>query len=372
MRNRAARAFSLIVAVALVVTTGCAQLTDIHDRPLTLGLGLDAGPMPGDITVTTQGLHPAAVGQGGGGGGGSPAGGGGGGSVKWTDISASGRTLGAALAHLQQNTDRQLYLGQVAVILFGTSLAKKGTLHDLETVFRAPEVAETVQIAVVQGEASGFLEKGLKEQASQRVATFLRVPHPYQAVLANPLWHFTAQSLALGAATYAPMFAPVKDKEGMKYVGTAIFVHGRMVDELSPQESAALSWLLKRGGLGTVSLGTGADEMTLSLRTAGVIWNLRDATHPHITLHVRGEVVSSPGRSWSDQPATIRKDVSHEMTTELEAVLTKLQADQADLLGVGERLRERGALPPGPWGPHFAQLHFSVSVHLRLVPVKVR
>ena len=371
LRGRKILSFLLATTLAL---SGCTQLTDIHDRSLIFGIGLDDGPQPGAITLSAQAMHPPEGGGSGGGGGGGAGAGGGGGSKggEWKTLVASGKTLSGALGDLQAQSDRQVYLGQLGIIFIGSSLAHQGALHDIDALVRSPQVAENLPVAVVEGRADAFLQQGTQQQVAWRVRNFVTKPRTGLAVLPNPLWHVLAQSLDPAGATYAPAFATAPEAEGLRFVGTAVFLDGRLVDTLSLQETAAVSWLVKREGFGGVTLGSDGDEFHVALQQIRARWDLSDSTAPRLQIAATGDVTASPGSSLAGRPSGMRQLVAQEMTAEVLAVLRRLQGDGADILGIRERLRERGAVPPGSWPQNFAHLHFSVSVRVLLVPGKIR
>ena len=365
---RWALALALLLALSL---TGCAQLTDIHDRSLIFGLGLDEGPAHGTVTVSAQAMHPS---EGGGtpGGGGTTGGGGGAASSGWKTLVASGSTLSGALGQLQAETDREVFLGQLAILFIGEGLARQGALHDLDAMVRSPQVPENLPIVVAEGRAAAFLQAGTKQQVAWRVRSFVTKPRAGLAVLPNPLWHFVTQSLDLGRASYAPVFAGNPGGEALRLVGTGIFVAGRMVDVLPTKESTALAWMISRTNLGGVTLGSDGNEFHVAIHNVRARWNVSEPTSPLLQLNATGEVTASPGGTLASRPQAMQKEVAHEMEVQLLDVLHRLQADGADLLQIGERLRERGSLPPGPWSSHFADLRFRVRVKVHLVPGKVR
>lgn len=285
---------------------------------------------------------------------------------------ASGSTVSEALGHLQMESSRQVFLGQLGIAFLGTSLARAGVLHALDALLRSPQVAENLPIAVVEGRADAFLQGGTQQPVAWRVRSFVTTPRAYLSALPNPLWHFMAQSLDLAGAAYAPVFATAPGAEGLRYVGTAVFLQGRMVDTLSPKESTALAWLIKREGFGGVTIGTDGNEFHVALRGIRAKWNVSNPSRPRLSVSATGEVTASPGRSLADRPSGMRQLVAREMTTEIADVLHRLQGDDADLLGIGERLRENEHRPPGPWSMNFARLSFTVSVQVILVPGKVR
>ncbi len=216
------------------------------------------------------------------------------------------------------------------------------------------------------------LQGGTQQQVAWRVRSFVTTSRAHLAILPNPLWHFMAQSLDLEGSTYAPVFAAAPGGEGLRYIGAAVFLQGRMVDTLSPKESTALAWLIKREGFGGITVGTDGNEFHVALHGIRTKWNVSAPSRPRRSVSATGQITASAGRSLASRPSEMRQLVAREMTTEIADGLHGLQSDHAGLLGIGERLRERQHLPPGPWSLNFARLRFAVSVRVLLVPGKVR
>lgn len=368
---RSPRPLVLLVLCLSLAAAGCEQLNDQGQRVALDALGIDAGPQPGSVTVSGQFLRApiAHMNTGGGSGGG----GGGATGASWKTVSGSGPSVPAALGEVQRSVALALNLGQVGAVLVGDTLARRGILPELESLLRNPDVGEITQVTVATDSAQELLTKGETDEVGIRLREFPELRDGTRVgVLANPLWHFLSQSLGVEGASYAPVFAPDPGGYGLRYAGTGLFRSGALVDVLDPTSAQPLVWMIRRTQYGNTSVSVGGRQFSLEVRRCVMRLDLTEPERPVVRLFMRVRVAAASGGLLPTEGTGLEDQLAPVFAARALTVIDRLQADGTDVLGVGERLRERGELPAGPWSRNFPKLQVSVSVRVQAELGKAR
>ena len=363
---------ALAVALALPLA-GCTQLLSVNEQALVVGAALDRGPTAGSVTVTLQWFHAMSTteGQQGGGGGGT-GGGAGSGGTPLVVRSGTGPDVAAAVQAVQDQAERRVSLAILNAVLLGRGLAAEGAAAPLDFFFRSPEVSELAQVGVVDGSAEDLLAHPPEGSSAFDLARRLEIARASPlGALPIPLWEF----LALAATPYRAGWAPLL-REGpggsWQVVGTALFRAGRLVGTLDPEETTTLGWLLGRGGYGDLLLPRlRRDGEAVSLRVRGrrlalSCWSPRAAS---LSLQLTAEPADGPGLEVaSGVPPALAAAATAQATQDVHQLLQALQADDADVLGFGERLRERDPQAAAGWPEAFRRLRVAVQVSVAIRP----
>ncbi len=178
--KRRGKALKCLCILLLIIPglTGCWDRTELEERGIILGLGIDTVPPeaakhedqitetnrkdgfppPGKemIKLTAQIAVPGRVPLGPGQGGGSQGGGGGGQKPVWV-IQVMGHTLDDAIQNLQQQVSQELYLGHLRVVIVSEQLAKRGLKKTLALLMRDPEIRKSSYLLVSRSPADKAL-----------------------------------------------------------------------------------------------------------------------------------------------------------------------------------------------------------------------
>lgn len=176
--KRRGKALKCLCILLLIIPglTGCWDRTELEERGIILGLGIDTVPPeaakhedqitetnrkdgfppPGEemIKVNAQIAVPGRVPLGPGQGGGSQ--GGGGQKPVWV-IQVMGHTLDDAIQNLQQQVSQELYLGHLRVVIVSEQLAKRGLKKTLDLLMRDPEIRKSSYLLVSRSSADKAL-----------------------------------------------------------------------------------------------------------------------------------------------------------------------------------------------------------------------
>ncbi|SDC71103.1 spore germination protein KC [Melghirimyces thermohalophilus] len=378
------------LCILLLITpwlTGCWDRTEMEERGIILGLGIDTAPPeaekhedqitetndpagfppPGEemIKVTAQvavpGRVPLGPGQGG------SQGGGGGGSQKpvWA-IQVMGHTLEDALQNLQQQVAQQLYLGHLRIVVVSEELAKRGLKENLDLLMRDPEIRKSSYLLVSRGPASKALAvapplervptlylSGLMDHAVQTG----RFP---QSFIGN---FFTAYA-AKGKEGYLPYVQPKggnkPDSEiDIEIDGLAYFVGDKMVGHTEPVEVARFMEVIGIGAAGySVSVPVPGQQGNVMIRKTEraqkpFVEIRRGKPLVHVFIHVEGELDAKSNQqikiNSTQTLQSVRKGLSRRLQRINAQFVQDLQKEGSDIFGFGEQVR---AQEPEYWNRH--------------------
>lgn len=71
-------------------------------------------------------------------------------------LKAEGETVQETIDRSQNEVQYPLVSGQLRIALFGQSLAEKGLFPFLDTINRTPEIASTIQLAIIEGKLRNY------------------------------------------------------------------------------------------------------------------------------------------------------------------------------------------------------------------------
>jgi len=358
-------ALCALVAAAAAACSGCTQLLSIGETGVVVGLGVDAGP-GGEVTATADLYHYPNPGGGGGGPSSSPL------QPVQVFLQGSGPDLAAAVTAIQAQTDVFVDLWSTSALLLGEALAERDVRPALDDLLRSGRFALPTQVAVVEGAAGALLGEasipgGPSVDISQRL---VRAEATDIGSIPIPFWQFMSRVLTPYRAAWAPVVAATA--QGYRATGTAVFQGGRLAGMLDPQQTEALGWLLKLGGFPPLSF-TRPDGTLVTLRVIGRRRRIA-AEGPgvgvvDVTLNTTPQ--DAPGlQLLSPQNIqTVEDEAQVAATADLRAMLDRLQSSGSDVLGFGERVRERDPGAVGQdWPSVFARMRIQIEATVRVEP----
>lgn len=354
------------VALALVVSSGaagCTQMRSIEADALIVGVGLDPGAKPATVAVLAQWFyHGAPTGSSGGGAGG---GGGSGGGTQIESLVGQGATVAAAVDQVQAQTDQRVTYAALQLIVVGDSLARSGVDVPLDEFWRSDEVFPETEVAVAKGSAGGLL--GIKMPSGTAFSLYQRLSASGGTATGSipiPLWDFLARVNSPFLAAWAPLFHPLG--QGYESAGTAVFRGDRLAGELGVADTATLSWLLKAGGYQDLLVpagGPAGQTVVLRVNSRQLRVAAPDAQDGTVALDLQTQVRAGFGLQLAGaDPRALEAEAATQATEDVQALLARLQAADSDVLGFGERLRERDPAAAAAWPDGFAAMHIQVRV----------
>lgn len=263
--------------------------------------------------------------------------------------SATAQTFENVSSHLNSESPHKIVLGQMNMVLFGKTLAKKGGADVVENLLRNPDIGRDVQLAIVDGSAENLLKHIVKND-SLYLSQLIEQNIKNESIPRTNLHVFLYDYFAFLRDPFIPHIQ-LKDKDAALIKGLAFFKKDRIVMYANKRDAFLVKLIINptKNGRYEMNLKKGNKEGII------VIQNLlgdstyhveQNGTLPKvmITLQLNGLIENAP--SWIN--LTKKKDILYikrqlEQTLEkdLSKLIKRFQQKQIDPIGVQEEIRSR-------------------------------
>ncbi len=285
-------------------------------------------------------------------------------------LRGSGSDFAQAVAAAQAQTDVRVGFWATDLVLVGQGLAHQGLRQPLDQLLRDGDLSLLAQVAVVEGNAGPLL------QASQPGGSALEIGERLKhstgtdtGSIPVQFWRFMVRLTTPYSAAWAPVLA--QTPKGYRAAGTAVFRGDALAAVLGERETPALGWLLQSGGFAPLTFPVGGGGRTVTLAVIGRRKRLL-LTGPRagaIRLTLYAVIRQGAGMSLKGaRPrATLERMAAAAATQDVRAVLSRLQAAGADVVGFGALARQRDPTAVADWPAAFRSMHVAldVTVHIR-------
>jgi spore germination protein len=274
-------------------------------------------------------------------------------------LSGKGATSKELRFNLSRMSERKLVSGQIRVVLYGESLAKKGIMPYSDTLFRDVEIGSQIDMAVTEGRAMDFFNKRYPDKPSVDIYLYrlLRKEVEQKTLPKTNLYHFLHDAYDHGSDPVLPYLR--LGKEDVIVDGVAVFRDDVMVGRLNAEETRFLAYLQGGGSLGEVDFqleeknrdGDPAHAVIMYMQFKRSVDVSQVQGHPKIFMNFKidGAVTEYSGQEDLEDEAHLHRmeaALKHKIEASMNNVLQKLQREfRADPLGVMELYRSKGYVP---------------------------
>ncbi|MFC5704399.1 Ger(x)C family spore germination protein [Cohnella faecalis] len=375
MKNTIRLTLSLAV---LLLTTGCWDRMELNDLSIITAIAFDK-PDNDPIKVTVQILIPKI--KGGGGIGAST-----GGAAHQTTIrSETGLDIADALSKLQLKIPRSIFWGQCKVFIFGEEVAKEGIIEHFDFLIRHPQPRERGYMFVSKGEASELLDLFPPiERSSSEVLRELMKKELSMSVTMEELSIMLkegSRDAALPLVHILPKAKSSKERETIPYVsGAAIFKDGKMVGNISKEETRGVLWLRNEMQQHTVTVENEIEKGVVSINARkskvrlvpaieGGTWKMT------VKVNTEGDIVQNGTRVNPMNRKLLKKleaGFREAVSERIEEALEKIQREQkADVVGFGtayhRKYPKHWAKAKDNWDETFSEVKVKIEVHAQII-----
>ncbi len=349
MSNFRRIALVLLVVAAVAAVMGSFKGSDVPDRAIILGLGVDAGDN-GGILLTAEVVSP--------GNGTEQVG------TFSKNVTVQGPTINVALQNVAELTGKEASLGQCVVVLLGEEYYQTVHFADLtDYLINHHSLKESAVICCCEGGAKQLLDKGnaLSQSMSLAIGGALQQEAKRIAIGGNSLLKFARSQNEMDGSGFlnkvrfvpsANTDAQLPDKQlgYISYREMCVFRDSSFVAELSEQQVKGLS-LFTDDVIGETFVSF-CDELTRTVQvTAKSVSRSTDdngGTDIGIELTVRfgrsdSEDISGMLTPKNDKeiPAEVIEDVTRQAQLVAQRFLDEQVRNNFDLLGIREAFRRK-------------------------------
>lgn len=262
-------------------------------------------------------------------------------------ISTSSKTSKEILSELNNESEKPIELGQLRTLLFGEDFAKKGINTIVSTFYRSPNIGRRMYLAVVKDHSEDLLKYEAKRTVQRHFWDLIKQNEERENLPYTNLHIFTSIMWGRGMDPFLPYI--VKNKNGMKIEGLALFKKDKYIAHIDKKETLLFT-MLKNGsekgfyGISFEKNEKKGDVLIQDIRTESHFISEDVYSKPKVTIQLKtkGEIKIAP--KWLDLKKQenitfLEKSLENEINQRAEKLIAFFQDNQIDPLAIGDFLR---------------------------------
>lgn len=376
----------LFLGLTLLSCYGCWDQSEIKERSMVIGFGIDQVPGPEPLELTIQLVSSRALqskGQ-------SDSGAASGKSGLQNDSviikTSRGKTFAAAIRNFNQTSPRQISFFHNQVIVFGKNLAQSGVSAVLDTIVRDPQFRSTNWIftAPIQAQEVMKAQTGIGSYPAKDLSQMMNKLTKAAFVLPVNRNDFIIQMKSEGRAAVAPLLelepAPQQDAPPrFKIDKMALFHNYRLVNYLTPAQTQALLWF-GNGSKATEVIfpfrtGKGSKPVSIEILSGDTFAETRiDRGRIFLSFTCTGRGILQESEDLQNNPRTIARlenQVEQRLKKQAEELIHYAQTMKIDFLGFGRTIHsfhpEEWRRTGENWDSYFPRVQTRVKFRINLI-----
>ncbi|ANB60944.1 Ger(x)C family spore germination protein [Anoxybacteroides amylolyticum] len=238
--------------------------------------------------------------------------------------------------------------GQMRLVLFGESFAKKGITEIVHSLARNNKVGSHLQLAVAKGDAEELLRITAKTTLSDTLYLSNLVEQNIREMnLPNTNLHiFLYNYFGKGRDPFLPYFE--KKGDFVKLEGLALFKDGHYVGRIDLRQSFLVKLLLDETKNGVYQIPISQNEkkgrVLLENLFATSQYSLKKGKQPIIDIYIRIRASVRDYPTWLDLAEAknfhnVEKQMEKHLSQDIKRLISSFQKKEIDPLGIGDFVR---------------------------------
>ncbi|MBM6617816.1 Ger(x)C family spore germination protein [Bacillus suaedaesalsae] len=316
------RIYSLTFCFVLMlwILTGCWDNKDINHRLLPVAVGIKK--IDNEYMVMLDIPEPT------------------GGSKKTKIVSAKEETISKAVDTISKNMESDVDLLHVKLILIQRGTAEDGVKDIIAGFMRSREVSPKALVAVCDQDINEFFTEIEKTTAEKGLSTynFFEKNAGWNPDIAlTRIWEVYRGIHSYTHDVAIPMIRSGKSTP-MEQVGSAILKNGKMVEEISSNETLLYNVFKGESSHGEIEVMEHATVMILSSKIAHESFLQNRIPYMISLIKMKVVIIETKGDPSSN---LIKKEMNTVLSKRFQELFLKLQKSEADIFGVGQFYRNQ-------------------------------
>lgn len=364
----------VIITILSFNLMGCWDYSELTDREIVIGVGIDKGKEKGEILLTIQAVIPEKIS--------TPMKSPGDTTKSVHVITTSGKSMSEAITRYNQRSYASPFFQNNRIYIIGEELARDGIEEIINYLGRSIEHRTNAFILVCKGKASDVVNWKTEYTSLPGDYIFNLVNYVnYTITLPSQNIHDIALNLSgETVSSYTSGIELINSNKEINYFGAALFKNDKLVGWLNREETRGLLWLNNKFRRALLETKNRDDDIKkLAYRIAksktkvtpkkenGNIKMLVDIKEEGWLLEYDGGGdVSSP-----EYIKTLEKKIAEEIKMESEECLRKAQVKyKTDVFGFGERIHKKYPKDwekiSKDWNEIYPQTEVEINVNVKL------
>lgn len=265
-----------------------------------------------------------------------------------TDLASKG------IIDIEALSDKKITFNQLRVILIDEEFARKGNLQKtIRHLYRNPQAADKVLIAIVKGESTEELIKADYPDKPNINFYLNDLLKPTINTAFNPNTNIHDFVYTLTNPVFDPIMPIIERKEEkIEITSVALFKDKNMLESITAEDAVFIQDIQGKNEIASLSLelnqGHGTEKLVFNVVKSKVkIKSNKSIDSPKLTISLdyKGTLVEYRGKRdsklyTSTGLAEIEKDIDKHIKTEVEQFLEKLKEQKIDPIGLSENFRK--------------------------------
>ena len=369
------RITALILLATLLATflTGCYDRRELDTLGIVLGVALDTA----DNGLSKMTVQMVKVGAQGGSKKGSKEGGG---EEPYINLSGTGKNMNVIIREMQNQMSRRIYVAHNEVIIFGEDLAKKGVRDSIDFFARAAEARMTNYVFVARGKGEDILKvkPSFEKLPSTELTSILTSEKLTSDAPIVTEFEFVSKMVSKTTAGVAPIVIINKEGEEKRFKteGSAVFKEGKMVGELSNDETNGMLLVTGRVKTAIISVEALGASAAMEIRTAKSKLKPEIGKDGKVTIKVEinemvglGDQTGTANLSDDENSKPLYEATKRETERLVWEAINKSKKLNADVFGFGECIGRKYPKEwkemEKKWGEKYKDVKVEVTVKVK-------
>ncbi|WML39636.1 Ger(x)C family spore germination protein [Neobacillus sp. OS1-2] len=259
-------------------------------------------------------------------------------TAKMKIVSAKGATITQAVDNLSRNMEGSVDLLHIKVILFDRALAEQGVKDIISGFIRSRDIPNNALVAICNEDLANFFfktKKGVttydffeKNAGWTPEIALTRVWEVYRGI------HSSTHDVAI------PIIQTGKGTP-LEQIGSAIIKRGKMVDQISSEETLLFNAFKGESTLGDIEVSDHASVMIVSNDIDNKAKLIEKTPYMQSRISLKVVLMETNG----NPPLNVlKKELSEILTNRFNQLFSKIQKREADIFGLGQFYRNE--IPP--------------------------
>lgn len=358
-----------LLALLLLITTGCWDRVEVNDMALIISAGVDRSANDKiEMTVQVFIPNPASAGTEGNGGG----------QGNVYTLSSISDSMAGALSELQKKLPRFFSWGHAKAYFFGEELARQGMLDEFDFLFRDIQPREQANFFICKGSAKQLLESQVDPNTYETLIKLSQKPVNHSSTMheVEELISGESQSFLLPVIAPSILITNKTKKEILSVAGMSVIQNQKLIGFLTPESVMGIR-LLRPKDLGrniTITKKLDGGKIVIKIMNTKIrlnpsiengVWKM------HIKLSMDADVVQNSSTivlaKDSDAMRRIEEPFNEKIKEIMVNTLQQLQTVQkADVVGFARAFHKKyphqWKAAKGEWEKRFQTMDIQVEV----------
>ncbi|RED57240.1 Ger(x)C family spore germination protein [Cohnella lupini] len=255
-------------------------------------------------------------------------------------VKGEGKTVTEAIDTISRDMESFVDMLHMKVVVFDKALAERGLMDSISGFMRARDISPKVIVVITDDEINQFFKRSQKTMAPEGTTLydcFEKDAGWNPEIALTRVWE-VYRSIHSYTRDVAIPIIQAGTKTMIEHNGSAIIKNGRMVGRISSEETLLMNAFSGESSYGKVEVMNHASVLIVSntFRNSSKVVDRTPYMNSKIILKV--SLLETRENTNAD---LIREELEKVLTLRCDAVIEKMKANEADVLGLGQFFRNK-------------------------------